>query len=170
MGTRIHRQAEQFHDVFVDLVRRYQFRDRDSIGCHGVSVSQCYALDALFRLGPQTMGELAAALALEISTMTRIVDHLVTARLATRQEDADDRRVRRVCITRQGQQLATRIRDGLVHEYEQVLRAVPVEHRETVVQAVRHLRSAFQERQRQDAPVEPSHGKQAKNTSKGEKK
>ncbi len=95
MGKRLHRQAGQLHEVFAELVRRYQFRDRDSIVCHGISVSQCYSLDALWRSGSLTMGELAAELALEISTMTRIVDHLVEVGLADRQEDPADRRVRR---------------------------------------------------------------------------
>ena len=30
-----------------DLVRVYQFRDRDHICCHDVSVTQCYALEML---------------------------------------------------------------------------------------------------------------------------
>ncbi|MHC4515575.1 MAG: MarR family winged helix-turn-helix transcriptional regulator [Planctomycetota bacterium] len=158
MGKRLRRQAGQLYEVFVELVRRYQFRDRDSIGCHGISVSQCYSLDALWRSGPLTMGELAAELALEISTMTRIVDHLVEAGLADRQEDAADRRVRRVGITRKGEQLASQIHDGLVAEYEQVLREVPAEHRESVIQAIRRLLSAFQERQRRASPVKPCEG------------
>lgn len=158
MGKRLHRQAGQLYEAFVELVRRYQFRDRDSIGCHGMSVSQCYSLDALWRLGSLTMGELAAELALEISTMTRIVDRLVDVGLADRQEDLADRRVRRVGITPKGEKLAARIHDELVAEYEQVLREVPAEHRESVIQAIRRLLSAFQERQRQASTAKPCGG------------
>jgi MarR family 2-MHQ and catechol resistance regulon transcriptional repressor len=158
MTTRLQRQAGKLHEAFVELVRRYQFRDRDSIGCHGISVSQCYSLDALWRSGSLTMGELAAELALEISTMTRVVDHLVEAGLADRQEDPADRRVRRVCITRKGEKLASRIRDELVQEYEQVLRGVPAAHREAVIQAIRQLLSAFQARQRHATQAEPCEG------------
>lgn len=160
MAKRLHRQAKQLYEAFVELVRRYQFRDRNSIGCHEISISQCYALDALWRLGSLTMGELAAELALEISTMTRIVDHLVEVRLADRQEDPDDRRVRRVGVTRKGEKLASRIHDELVAEYERVLREIPAEHRESVIHAIRHLLYAFQERQRQASPAKPCEGSQ----------
>ncbi len=158
MGKRLHGQAERFHEAFVELVRRYQFRDRDAIGCHGVSVSQCYALDALWRSGSLTMGELAAELSLEISTMTRIVDHLVEAKLADRREDPNDRRVRRVCITRKGRGQAGRIQGELVAEYEQVLGEIPAEHREAVITAIQQLLSAFEQRQQQTSPAGPSAG------------
>jgi hypothetical protein len=37
--------AETFHAALSELVRVYQFRDRDRICCHDVSVTQCYALE-----------------------------------------------------------------------------------------------------------------------------
>ncbi len=79
--------------------------------------------------------------------MTPVVDRLVAAKLVTRQEDSGDRRVRRICITRQGKTLVARIREDLVEEHEQVLREVPADHRETVVQAIVHLLAAFKQRQ-----------------------
>jgi len=151
MEKRLRRQAEQLHDVFVELVRRYQFRDREEICCHGISVSQCYALDALAREGPLTMGALAAQLVLEISTMTRVVDRLVNAGLANRQADPDDRRVRRVAITRRGEQLVATIRGELIGEYERVLREVPTAHRDAVIEAIGRLLAAFQERQSEES-------------------
>jgi len=151
MEKRLRRQAEQLHDVFVELVRRYQFRDREEICCHGISVSQCYALDALAREGPLTMGALAAQLVLEISTMTRVVDRLVNAGLANRQADPDDRRVRRVAITRRGEQLVATIRGELIGEYERVLREVPAAHRDAVIEAIGRLLAAFQERQSEES-------------------
>ena len=35
-----------------ELVRVYQFRDRDRICCHDISVTQCYALETLVEHGP----------------------------------------------------------------------------------------------------------------------
>ncbi|MFQ5806705.1 MAG: MarR family winged helix-turn-helix transcriptional regulator [Phycisphaerae bacterium] len=148
MSPSLEPQAERLYQLFAELVRRYQFRDRDRICCHGLSVSQCYTLDALDRLGPRTMGELAGHLCLEISTMTRVVDHLVANKLAARVADANDRRVCRVRITGKGRALVSKVHDGLIAEYEQVLRAVPPESREAVIQAVSQLLSAFEERQR----------------------
>ena len=105
MAASLHRQAERLYEVFAELVRGYQFRDRESICCHGVSVSQCYTLDALDRNGPLSMGALAAQLHVEISTMTRIVDYLVKNKLATRVTGPNDRRVCQVKIIAKGRSL-----------------------------------------------------------------
>jgi len=147
MSVPLGRQAERLYHVFSELVRAYQFRDREGICCHGVSVSQCYTLDALDRNGPMTMGELAGHLHLEISSMTRIVDGLVGNKLANRVPDPDDRRVCRVRLSKKGKSLVAAIRADLVREYEKVLREIPNESREAVIAAISHLLEAFRARQ-----------------------
>jgi len=152
MGKSVRGQAERLYRVFSDLVRGYQFRDREQICCHGLSVSQCYALEALDAAGfdgpgAMMMGELAARLHVKISTMTRLVDQLVATGLATRVPDARDRRICRVKISKKGQSLVSRIRADLVEEHEQVLRQIPPASREAVINAMSLLRTAFKERQ-----------------------
>ena len=66
--ARLHEDARAVHEALSDLVRVYQFRDRDRICCHDVSVTQCYALEVLIRRGPVTLGEVAAELYLDKST------------------------------------------------------------------------------------------------------
>ena len=141
------RQAQRLYHVFTELVRGYQFRDREGICCHGLSVSQCYALDALEMHGPMTMGNLAGQLYLELSTMTRVVDYLVAKKLAKRVANAKDRRVCHVQISQQGRSLLSKIRGELIQEHELILRAIPPESREAVISAISHLLSAFKERQ-----------------------
>ena len=148
MSPSLHTQAERLCEVFAELVRRYKFRDRDEVCCHGVSVSQCYALESLDTHGPMSMGELAEQLCLEISTVTRVVDHLVREGLAKRARCAEDRRVCRAKVTPRGRSLVRKIRGELVEEYERVLRRVPKESREAVITAMSHLLSAFTQRQR----------------------
>ncbi|MCH7548433.1 MAG: MarR family transcriptional regulator [Candidatus Krumholzibacteriota bacterium] len=75
----IHYQADRLAKVFGDLVRAYQFRDRNEICCHDVTVSQCYMLEALDREGTMTMSELGDFLFLDISTISRVVDQLEDA-------------------------------------------------------------------------------------------
>jgi DNA-binding MarR family transcriptional regulator len=140
-------QARRLYEVFSALVRAYQFRDRDQVACHGLSVSQCYALEWLANQGPATMGVLARRMHLDLSTMTRVVDHLVQARLAERLADPHDRRICRVQITRRGQQHVDRIRADLVAEHKQVLAHVAPESREAVIEAVSRLLDAFLQRQ-----------------------
>lgn len=148
MPASLHQQAERLYHAFAELVRGYQFRDREEICCHGISISQCYTLDALDRQGPMTMSSLAGHLHLELSTMTRVVDYLVANKLATRAADSRDRRVCCVEITRKGRALVSRIHADVIKEHEHVLREISPESREAVIAAMSHLAEAFREREK----------------------
>ena len=75
----------------------------------GLSMAQCKTLLELGGLGEASearqVGELAETLGVSVPSMSRAVDGLVKKRLATRVEDPDDRRVRRVAITERGKKL-----------------------------------------------------------------
>jgi DNA-binding MarR family transcriptional regulator len=75
----------------------------------GLSMAQCKTLFELGGLGEESearqVGELAETLGVSLPSMSRAVDGLVKKRLATRVEDPDDRRVRRVAITERGKKL-----------------------------------------------------------------
>jgi DNA-binding MarR family transcriptional regulator len=75
----------------------------------GLSMTQSKALLELGGLGEATearqVGDLAEVLGVSVPSMSRAVDGLVKKRLATRVEDAEDRRVRRVAITAKGKKL-----------------------------------------------------------------
>ena len=57
--TALDRDALALHQAVADLVRVYQFRDRDRICCHDVSVTQCYALETIVEHGPLRLSALA---------------------------------------------------------------------------------------------------------------
>lgn len=75
----------------------------------GLSMTQCKALLELGGLGeetePRQVSDLAETFGVSVPSMSRAVDALVKKRLATRVEDAEDRRVRRVAITEKGKRL-----------------------------------------------------------------
>jgi len=74
----------------------------------GLSMTQSKALLELGGLGEpaaRQVGELAEALGVSVPSMSRAVDGLVKKRLASRVEDREDRRVRRVAITAKGKRL-----------------------------------------------------------------
>lgn len=79
----------------------------------GLSITQCKALLELGGLGGNAqawqVSELAELFGVSVPSMSRAVDALVKAKLATRVEDPDDRRVRRVKITAKGKELVARI-------------------------------------------------------------
>lgn len=75
----------------------------------GLSITQCKALLELGGRGGEVenwgVGDLAEVLGVSVPSMSRAVDALVKAGLATRVEDPDDRRARRVRITEKGKDL-----------------------------------------------------------------
>ena len=76
----------------------------------GLSFGQLKALIELER--PDTKGTvtaLAEELGVSAASASRAADGLVRRKLATRVEDADDRRVRRLALTQAGRELAERI-------------------------------------------------------------
>jgi DNA-binding MarR family transcriptional regulator len=142
MAKDLEQQAEELHQVITDLVKKYQFRDRHEICCYGVSVSQCYALEALDLGGTLTMGELARHMHLTVSTMTRVVDQLVAKELVHRWFGPEDRRVCCVELTKPGRSLLKKIKSELLDTEKEILRKINPEDRETLIFALRELSKA----------------------------
>jgi DNA-binding MarR family transcriptional regulator len=75
----------------------------------GLSITQCKALLELGGLGHAAeawqVSDLAEIFGVSVPSMSRAIDALVKAKLASRVEDPDDRRVRRVKITAKGKNL-----------------------------------------------------------------
>jgi DNA-binding MarR family transcriptional regulator len=135
-------EVGRFHHEIVELIKKYQFRDRNQmVGC-GISVSQCYLLECLARFGPQTMNELARRMYLTVSTLTRLVDQLEGKALVTRREDAKDRRVRRIRPTARGRSVFQATwRDIFVSE-RAILESFPESQREAVIEVLSKLNEA----------------------------
>ena len=119
-GT-LHDDARAVHQALSDLVRVYQFRDRDRICCHDVSVTQCYALEALIRRGPITLGEVAAELYLDKSTASRVVGTLERKRYVTRSPHPTDGRAVLLRPTPAGERLYAMISRDLIEEEKALL-------------------------------------------------
>ncbi len=96
MARSIRDQAGDLQRVTAQLVKKFQFRDRNETVAFGLSVSQAYVLRALHESGPLTMSGLAAEMRLSISTMTRVVTQLERKALVRRSANESDGRVRRV--------------------------------------------------------------------------
>lgn len=135
-------QARDLQREMAGLVRKYQFRDRNESVGYGLSVAQAYALRALHEEGPLTMGELAAEQRVSVSTMTRVVDHLVRKRWVVRAADPADRRLCRIVLTRAGSALWDTIERDLTENDAAVLRSISPAERETVIRVIGLLSEA----------------------------
>jgi MarR family transcriptional regulator, 2-MHQ and catechol-resistance regulon repressor len=134
--------AEALHDAVSELVRVYQFRDRDQICCHDISVTQCYALEAVLQHGPLRLGALADRLYLDKSTASRVVATLVRKGYLSRKPDAHDRRATAISITRSGRQLHERITTDLIAQQEALLTDLDPAVRQGVVEVIGRLAKA----------------------------
>lgn len=105
----------------------------------GTTPSMLSALFSVERLGPLTIGELAAAEKIQPPTMTPIVARLEADGLVRREADPDDRRIARITLSRQGRQLLERNRSRKTAYLARRLRSLRPDERAVVVRAVEIL-------------------------------
>lgn len=152
----LHRDAVALHAAVAELVRVYQFRDRDRICCHDVSVTQCHALEMLVEHGPMRLNGLAERLFLDKSTTSRVIAALVKkAYVAQRTDDADGRATA-LQATAAGRRLYARITSDLIEQQKQLLQDLDPDVREGVVSVIRRLASAADSRFRSGISVGPA--------------
>ncbi|MQA89450.1 MAG: MarR family transcriptional regulator [Gemmatimonas sp.] len=118
---RLDRDAADLHRSISDLIRVYQFRERDKICCHDLSVTQCHALEMIAGHGPLSMNHLAARLFLDKSTTSRVVDALERKDYAVREPNPSDRRALRISATPGGVALLRDVRDEVLCEEKLLL-------------------------------------------------
>lgn len=131
--------AAALYEAMQELVRIYQFRDRDR-ACYGrVTPNECYALEAIERAGGLSVNALAAALGLHKSNASRLADALVAKRYVARRADSRDGRGRRLTITARGAAAHAAIRAAVERRYAELLRDFPQELHGTLVALIRAL-------------------------------
>ena len=108
--------AEDLYEALNQLVRVYQFRDRDRICCYDVSVTQCYAVETLVKKGAMRLQVLAEEMFLDKSTASRVIDALERKGYVSRVEAPEDRSAVRVQATPAGIEVYERIRADLFAE------------------------------------------------------
>ena len=144
--TSIQDDATRLHAAVSALVRIYQFRDRDRICCHDISVTQCYALEVLIEAGPLRSQELAAALKLDKSTTTRVVDALVRKAYVERTPHLEDRRAVSLRATARGRKLYDRINGDLIAQQVELLRDLDPDVRAGATELIQRLARAAEAR------------------------
>jgi len=137
------RRAEELTEALNDFIRVIQFRDRDRACCHGLSVTQCYALKAVCDGSAMGVNDLAARLYLDKSTASRIVDGLVASGMIRKERDPDDGRARILLPTPEGLSTYRIIQRELVHEHVELLEELDEAGQAAVLATVRKLASGL---------------------------
>lgn len=136
---RLKRDAKALHAALSDLVRVYQFRDRDNICCYDISVTQCYALEVLVERGEQRSQQLAKALMIDKSTTTRVAAALVRKKYVDRMGDIKDARAISLRVTPRGRALYRKINNELIKQQAALLRGLDLDVRTVAIQIIERL-------------------------------
>ena len=136
------RDAAALQRVLTDLIRVYQFRDRDAVCCFDVSMGQSHGLERLANSGPMTLNEFAASLFLEKSSASRLADGLERKGYLRRKPGVDDARYVQLELTKRGRTLHARIEQDLIEERALVLADLTSEERKLVIKSIARLSGA----------------------------
>lgn len=142
----IDQDAEQLYEALSHLVRVYQFRDRDSSCCEGLSVTQCYALEHVIKAVPVRVQSLASELFLDKSNASRLVDSLAKHGLVQRVPDASDGRALAITVTPDGMAIYESIRSDLVGEARNLACDLSKEARDSAIEMLRRFAKATEQR------------------------
>ncbi len=143
----LERDAADLYGVMTELLRVYQFRDRDRVGYHDLTITQCYVLEILIRRGPLTLNELAAEMYLDKSTLSRVVGGLEGKQAVKRTSNPDDGRSILLEVTPSGTRRYERVEADMVAENAQVLSGFSAASRRQLVVLIEALVRAARERE-----------------------
>jgi DNA-binding MarR family transcriptional regulator len=137
-----------FSAALEDLARTYQLQDPRQTCTYGITLTECYALEAVVENGTLTVNEVAAELALDKSTASRAVASLVRKGLIARRGHPRDRRSIEVSPTAPGSRLYRRIRDAGRKRHRDLLQGFPPEARRAAIDLLSRLAVAERSRTR----------------------
>jgi DNA-binding MarR family transcriptional regulator len=135
------------------LEREVVFSLSADAGCCGVTFTQCHLLLEVEQRGATSITELASALELDKSTLSRAVDAMVKTGLLNRESDPASRRQQVISLTEMGREKADSINATCDTSYSRLFDFIPEAKRETVIASVALLTEAM--RQMRTAPDSP---------------
>jgi DNA-binding MarR family transcriptional regulator len=124
--------------MFVGFLMQTQARDIVELASDfELSFSQMKSLHALRNAPePVTVKELGDTLGLSLGAMSRAADGLVQRGLVGRVEDAEDRRMKRLSLTKAGDELVTKMREARMSGFEAFVATLSSKERAQLSKAV----------------------------------
>ena len=147
-STNLTADAAGFSAALEALARIYQLQDPRQTCTYGITLTECYALEAVVENGTLTVNEVAAELALDKSTASRAVASLAQKRLIARRDHPRDRRSVEVSATAHGSRLYRQIRDAGRRRHRDLLKGFPPDVRRAAIDLLSGLAAAERTRVR----------------------
>jgi DNA-binding MarR family transcriptional regulator len=112
--------------------------------CSGVTLAQCHVLLEIEARASLSLSELAQALSLDKSTLSRTVDGMVNIGLVERSPHPKDRRSTQLSLTSQGQSTSIRINADNDRLFNKVLERIESDGRQAVLEGLHELVGAME--------------------------
>jgi len=135
------------------LEREVELSLASDTGCCGVTLAQCHLLLEVERRGRTSVTELAGALELDKSTLSRTIDGMCRAGLLNRKTDPKSRRRQVIRLTEQGMSKARTINELCDSSYTRLFSLIPEKKQRHVVESVELLAEAM--RRMRKTPAAP---------------
>jgi DNA-binding MarR family transcriptional regulator len=82
---------------------------------------QCQALECIKKKSGTHMGDIASHFSTTMPTATALVDKLIAAKLVIRENDAKDRRIVKISLTKAGEKLLTEVKKQRANKMKKLL-------------------------------------------------
>ena len=135
--SEVRRDAELIEGLLPQLMRSMALPDRDD-PLHQLPLAQLRVMRALAG-GVRTPSELAHDLSISLSSVTQLSGRLTEAGLVESVVDDDDRRVRNLALSCEGERLFAERRQSRVDRMASVLEQLSEQERKDILAALRRL-------------------------------
>lgn len=136
-------QAEALQSSFIGVVRALGLLRPDTTPCgQTMSITEAHALGELHARGALTQQQLADALRLQKSTVSRLIDQMAARGVVTRAPNPIDKRSHLIALTRTGRARAGRLETARRELFERLLADLLPEERQVIVDGVVRLERA----------------------------
>ncbi len=134
------------HAIIQSLREKLRLLERETGGlldsreeCCGLTSSQCHTVIELAKSGTVSLAELASALGLDASPLSRMIQGLVIVGLVKRETCGKDRRRVEIGLTEQGRSVVGQIETINNGYMEKVLAEIPVEYHTALLESLTRL-------------------------------
>ena len=103
--------------LFLQVAEHYSLRDPDRLGCHGITLSECYTLRRVRQSAGLQVTEISTLFGWNKSTASRVVRSLQRKKLVRLAADERHHLARLVTLTAKGRALVTRVEADLARRY-----------------------------------------------------
>ena len=121
--------AEEINDQILEaifkMMRNFKGSMSENSGHSHLTMLQCQALECIKKKVGTHMGDISAHFATTMPTATALVDKLIAAKLVQRENDAKDRRIVKINLTKSGEKLLIEVKKQRANKMKKLLSYLP---------------------------------------------